>query len=220
MEELENILNYTFKDSGLLKQAVTHGSYVSDLHQNYERLEFLGDRVLGLTVSNLLYKLFPEEEEGSLSQRYVGLVCKETVSSVALSLNVDKYIYVANEEIRTNENVMCDICEAIIGAIFIDGGYNEAVKFIHAHWTSLVDKNIEPPKDAKTKLQELAHAKSLGSPIYKLVKREGSEHEPVFHMSVSLSNLTSQMGIGRNKKLAEQEAATKMIKEIGAKHGK
>ena len=220
MEELENIINYKFKNVGLLKQAMTHGSYVSDLHQNYERLEFLGDRVLGLCVSNMLYKIFSEEEEGKLSQRYVGLVCKETVSAVALSMNMDKFVVVANEEIRTNENVMCDICEAVIGAIFTDGGYDEAVKFVNTHWLGLVDRNIEPPKDAKTRLQELAHLKSLGNPVYKLISREGSEHEPLFHMAVHLSNLHPQRGNGRNKKLAEQEAAMKMIEEIGAKYGK
>ncbi|MDD4556914.1 MAG: ribonuclease III [Alphaproteobacteria bacterium] len=220
MDKLQKIIDYQFKDDSLLQQATTHGSYVADLHKNYERLEFLGDRVLGLCVSKMLYKLFPEEEEGKLSQRYVGLVCKETVSAVALELGFDKYIVVANEEIRTNENVMCDVCEAIIGAIFIDGGYDEAVKFVRAHWRGLIDRNIEPPKDAKTTLQETAHLKSLGNPVYALVSREGSEHEPIFHMSVRLSNLPVQTGSGKNKKLAEQEAAAKMLSVIGGKHGK
>ena len=215
IEELEKILGYKYKNPALLKQALTHSSHASKVEENYERLEFLGDRVLGLTIASLLYKIFPKEPEGSLSQRHTGLVCKETVAQVAKSLQLDKYMIVANEEIRENENVLCDVCEAVIGSIYIDSDCVAAIDFVNAHWRELIDKNVAPPKDAKTMLQEKAHAKGRGVPVYKLEGREGSEHEPVFHISVTLKGLPPEIGEGRNKKLAEQEAAAKMLKKLG-----
>ena len=214
IEELEKILNYKYKNPALLKQALTHSSFASDVEKNYERLEFLGDRVLGLSIASLLYNIFPHEPEGSLSQRHTGLVCKETVAMVAKTLQLDKYMIVANEEIRDNENVLCDVCEAVIGSVFIDGDCVEAIKFVNQHWRELIDKNVAPPKDAKTALQEVAHAKGRGVPVYKLEGREGSEHEPIFYMSVSLKGVAPEVGEGRNKKLAEQEAAAKMLKKL------
>ena len=214
IEELEKILNYKYKNPALLKQALTHSSFASDVEKNYERLEFLGDRVLGLSIASLWYNIFPHEPEGSLSQRHTGLVCKETVAMVAKTLQLDKYMIVANEEIRDNENVLCDVCEAVIGSIFIDGDCVEAIKFVNQHWRELIDKNVAPPKDAKTALQEVAHAKGRGVPVYKLEGREGSEHEPIFYMSVSLKGVAPEVGEGRNKKLAEQEAAAKMLKKL------
>lgn len=218
-ESLEKILGYTFENKQLLVQAVTHSSHTSKLTENYERLEFLGDRVLGVAIASLLYRIFPNEPEGSLSQRHTALVCKETVADVALTLSLDKYMIVANEEIRENENVLCDVCEAVIGAIFIDAGCDVAVNFVNNHWKELIDKNVAPPKDAKTLLQEVAHSLGLGNPVYKLVRREGSEHEPVFFMAVSLNGVADQEGEGRNKKLAEQGAAAKMLDFLGKKYG-
>lgn len=214
-QELEEILGYSFKNRALLKQALMHSSYTSKISENYERLEFLGDRVLGLAIASLLYKIFPNEPEGSLSQRHTGLVNKDRVSEVALSLQLQKFVIVANEEIRENENVMCDVCEAVIGAIFMDGGCEGAVNFVNSHWKELIDKNVAPPKDSKTCLQELAHELSLGTPLYRVTGREGSEHEPIFHIEVSFSDGKAAQGQGRNKKLAEQEAATRMLKKLG-----
>lgn len=218
MQNLEKILGYSFKNKALLKQATTHSSYSSKLSDNYERLEFLGDRVLGVAIASLLYRMFPDEPEGSLSQRHTGLVCKETVSEVALSIGLDRFIIVANEEIRENENVLCDVCEAVIGAIFVDGGCDVAVNFVNSHWKELIDKNVAPPKDAKTTLQEIAHIKGLGSPVYRLLRREGSEHEPIFYMSVSLKGVPDCEGEGKNKKLAEQCAACRMLEFLGEKN--
>ncbi len=219
LEKLEKILGYSFKNKHLLKQALTHSSYTSKLTENYERLEFLGDRVLGLTIAALLYRMFPNEPEGNLSQRHTGLVNKDCVSEVAKHLGLDKFVILANEEIRENENVLCDVCEAVIGAIFIDAGCEQAVDFVNQHWKDLIDKNVAPPKDAKTMLQEAAHNLGLSSPQYKLIGREGSEHEPLFHMEVSFSNGVAETGVGRNKKLAEQEAAAKMLVKLGVKNG-
>ena len=213
-DKLQDILKYKFKNQHLLELALTHSSHSSDVHQNYERLEFLGDRVLGLSVAALLYQIFPDEPEGSLSQRFVGLVCKETVAQMAQTLQLDKFMIVANEEIRSNENVLCDVCEAVIGAIFIDAGDDEAINFVETHWRDLIDKNIEPPKDSKTKLQEVSHAKNLGQPEYILLKREGAEHDPVFHIGVKVKGHDMTVGCGKNKKLAQQEAAAKMLEVL------
>ncbi|MDR1694619.1 MAG: ribonuclease III [Lactobacillaceae bacterium] len=217
---LEKKISYKFNDVKLLEQALTHSSHTSKFDENYERLEFLGDRVLGLCVAKMLYDIFPNDVEGNLSQRYMGLVCQETVADVARSLELDRHIVVANEELRVNDSVLCDVCEALIGAIFIDGGFEKARSFIKSHWAELIEKNTQPPKDAKTALQEIAHVKSLGVPVYNLVNREGSEHEPTFYMSVSFDNVKPQFGHGKSKKIAEQEAAEKMLDYLGVGHGK
>ncbi len=214
IENLEKILDYKYQNIGLLKQALTHSSVSADIDKNYERLEFLGDRVLGLTIAALLYKIFPHEPEGSLSQRHTALVCKETVAMIAKHLELDKFMIVANEEIRENENVLCDVCEAVIGSIYIDSDCDRAIEFVKVHWKDLIDKNVAPPKDAKTKLQEESHAKGYGAPVYKLEERKGSEHEPIFYISVDIEGLTPEIGKGKNKKLAEQEAAAKMLKKL------
>ena len=155
---LEQIIGYQFKNKKLLKQALTHSSTTTHTGNNYERLEFLGDRVLGVAIASALYTTFPQEPEGSLSPRHTRLVCKETVSEIAKQLQLDKYMYVANPEIRENENVLCDVCEAVIGAIFIDAGCSEAINFVNQHWQEWLHKGLTPPKDSKTKLQEIAHA--------------------------------------------------------------
>lgn len=214
IENLEKILGYTYKNKKLLQQALTHSSVSPHVTDNYERLEFLGDRVLGLAIASLLYRIFPGEPEGSLSQRHTGLVCKETVALVARNIKLGEYMDVTNQEIRDSENILCDVCEAIIGSIFMDAGCEEAIKFVNEHWRELIDKNVAPPKDAKTSLQEIAHIRGYGVPIYKMEGRKGSEHEPIFYISVSLKNLPPEIGEGRNKKLAEQEAAAKMLKRL------
>ncbi len=211
MEDLQRILRYTFKDVGLLYKAITHASINPDSKANYERLEFLGDRVLGVSVASLLYKLFPDEPEGSLSQRFVGLVCKETVADVALKLGLDSFMLVNSDDLRQNENVLCDVCEAVIGAIYVDAGVDAAIEFVDNHWRELIDKNVAPPKDSKSKLQEVAHAMGFGTPNYKVIAREGSEHEPLFSVEVSLGNDKNAIGKGRNKKMAEFAAAKALL---------
>ena len=214
MEELQQILKYQFKNKTLLSKALTHGSVNPDVLANYERLEFLGDRVLGEAVANLLYNIFPNESEGNLSQRFVRLVRKETVAEVALSLKLNEFIKVANEELRNNVNVLCDVCEAIIGAIYVDGGSDASIEFVNQHWRELIDKNVAPPKDAKSRLQEIAHVKGFGVPQYKVVGREGNEHEPIFEVEVSLGIGKCVTAKGRNKKVAEMAAAEAMLEKI------
>ena len=219
LEELEKSLGYHYKDLNLLKHALTHSSCSVKINENYERLEFLGDRVLGLAVAAMLCKIFPREPEGSLAQRHTALVCKDTVAEVARRLHLDKYLFVGNEEIRSNENVLCDVGEALIASIFKDGGFDAAFALVSRNWSDLIDKNTTPPKDAKTSLQEVAHIRGWGVPVYKVVRREGSEHEPVFYISVQVGG-REEVGSGRSKKLAEQNAAGKVLDTLGEKYVK
>lgn len=214
IEQLEAILKHKFKKPELLHKALVHSSVNSHADHNYERLEFLGDRVLGVSIASLLYRIFPHEPEGNLSQRFTGLVCKETVAQVGRSLRLGDFMIVANEDIRENENVLCDVCEAVIGAIYIDAGVEGAINFVNNHWRELIDRHVAPPKDAKTMLQEVAHIKNLGQPAYRLIGRSGSEHEPVFEIAVSLAGAGEVTGQGRNKKAAEFDAAAKMLEQI------
>lgn len=214
MEKLQQILKYHFKDVGLLQKAITHSSVNPKVDANYERLEFLGDRVLGVAVASLLYRIFPKEPEGNLSQRFVGLVCKETVAEVAITLKLNEFMNVASDDLRYNENVLCDMAEALIGAIYIDAGVDAAIEFVNTHWRELIDKNVAPPKDSKTKLQEISHHLGFGRPSYKIIGRKGSEHKPVFEVEVSLGEDKNAYGYGKSKKLAEFAAATAMLEKI------
>jgi len=219
MDKLEQILGYSFKNKHLLEQAVTHTSITGDLAQNYERLEFLGDRVLGISVALLLYKMFPTEPEGNLSQRLMALVCKETVAEIVIELGIDAYIRSEGIDIRHNDNVLCDVGEAIIGAIFLDAGSERAIEFVQKHWSGLINTHTRPPKDAKTSLQEFAHGNGWQTPTYVEVGREGSEHNPQFFMKVVVEGHGEAVGQGHNKKIAEQNAAKKLLHELGVQNG-
>jgi len=212
---LQEILGYKFNDEKLLNQALTHSSYTTDIHRNYERLEFLGDRVLGVAVAHMLYSKFPNEPEGNLSQRHTTLVCKETVAEVVKKLGINKFIIAENEETKNSINVLCDVGEAIIGAIYIDSSLKNATQFVEKHWYELVEKYKNPPKDSKTLLQEIAWKMNLGNPEYVIEDKSGSEHMPIFTIAVCLGKKFKASGKGHNKKAAEQEAAKNMLEKIG-----
>lgn len=218
LEKLEKILGYEFKNKNLLLNAVTHGSFSSDLHKNYERLEFLGDRVLGLAMALLLFQEFPEDKEGNLSPRHMRLVCKDTVARVALDLHINEFIRAENNYLKRNLNVLCDVMEAIIGAICIDSDIQEAVNFVDRNWERFVSHESRPQRDNKTILQELSHRLKQGNPIYTLLGKRGSDHEPLFYVKVAIENGMSAEGCGVNKKKAEQHAAGVLLiklQEIG-----
>ena len=208
---LEEILDYRFQNKQLLLQALTHGSYNHDISQNYERLEFLGDRVLGVAMARLLYNIFPTDPEGDLSPRFTRLVRTETVAQVALDLNLNKYIRAENRQLCRNKNVLCDVTEAIIGAICIEAGFETAIDFVERNFKPLINQNSEPLKDKKTLLQEVSHQLKAGNPVYELVKKEGSEHEPVFFIQVTVTGHGTAVGSGKNKKIAEQNAAAQLL---------
>lgn len=215
MEKLQQILQYHFKNQRLLQQALTHSSVTGNEHRNYERLEFLGDRVLGMTMAHLLYNMFPNDREGDLAQRHVKLVRAATVAEVAKRLHIDDYIIAKDKETAQGINVLCDVGEAIIGAIYIDSNIEEAIAFVERNWRDMIDKESGSEKDFKTRLQEEFHARKLPSPTYEVVSKSGSEHEPIFCVKVVMNDKLSACGEGKNKKEAEQRAAENLLKIIG-----
>lgn len=217
MSDLEKILKYKFNNIKLLEQALTHSSVTGNEHRNYERLEFLGDRVLGMTMAHLLYTKFPHEKEGVLAQRHVRLVCADAVAEVVKRLHIDDYIIAKDRETAQSINVLCDIGEAIIGAIYIDSDIEHAIDFVERNWYDMID-SAGSQKDFKTRLQECFHSLKHPLPVYEVVSKEGSEHEPVFTVKVSFDESTYALGKGKNKKLAEQQAAEKLLKIMGNKN--
>ncbi|MBQ2884905.1 MAG: ribonuclease III [Alphaproteobacteria bacterium] len=216
MQKLQQTLGYTYKTQKLLKQALTHSSYTSDIHKNYERLEFLGDRILGVTIADMLCQTFVDEPEGSLARRFTQLVCKETVADVALKLGLDKYIITANPEIRTQVNVLCDVGEAIIASIYLDSKDMQiAQDFIKKYWLPLLNVNSEPVKDYKSMLQEYSLSIKLSLPCYELLEKTGLEHSPTFVVKAIVDKYSAS-GTGKNKKQAEQNAAHNLLKLMGA----
>ncbi len=212
MKELQKKLGYVFKNADWLKQALTHSSLSSDIHKNYERLEFLGDRILGVTVADMLCQTFANEAEGELAQRFVHLVCKETVAEVMRNLKVADYIEAANPEVCNKDTVLCDVGEAIIAAIYHDSeNLTTAQDFVRMHWRGLIDRKSQPIKDDKTHLQEFAAKLTLPMPQYQLVAKTGPEHAPRFEVKVMVGEQFEAYGNGSTKKQAEQEAAAHMI---------
>jgi len=216
--KLEGVLNYQFRDPALLERAVIHSSAVKDRTQSYERLEFLGDRVLGLCISDMLYKRFPLEQEGDLGYRFTALVRAEALSLVADKLDLGTYLVMSNGEIdsggRRNPGILANACEALIGALYLDGGIETARQFILAHWSDLLEKDLTPQKDAKTNLQELAQKQGKSLPSYEIVSRSGPDHAPQFCVSVNIEGIPPAAGSGSSKRAAEQNAAEIMLSQI------
>lgn len=215
MEKLQQILQYRFNNIKLLQQALTHSSVTGNEHRNYERLEFLGDRVLGMTMAHLLYNIFPNDREGVLAQRHVKLVRAETVAEVVKQLKIDDYIIAKDKETTQSINVLCDVGEAIIGAIYIDSNIEEAIAFVERNWRGLIDMaDTGSEKDYKTQLQEKFHALKKPAPIYDVVNKEGTEHEPIWTVKVMFNDELFALGHGKNKKAAEQQAAQNLLQKM------
>lgn len=211
---LERRLGYRFSDPTLLLTALTHASTESAAHETYQRLEFLGDRVLGLIVTEMLLKAFPQAPEGELSLRLAELVRKETCAQVAVALDMGAALRVgggkANRAALLTTNVLGDICEAVIGAIYQDGGLEAVRTFIAANWkdrlgTSLLTRN------AKAALQEWAQAEGIGVPAYAIASKSGPDHDPRFEVEASVGTLAPARGSGRTRREAEQAAATSLL---------
>ncbi len=212
--ELEKKLNYSFYDKSLLEKALTHTSAISPakrVEQSYQRLEFLGDRVLGLAIANLLHKRFPQSNEGELSRTLNSLVRKETCAKVAKQLNLDEFIILGESEAKSGgankEAILGDVCEAIIGAIYRDGGFDEAHKFVEEFFAPLIDEAKLKRTDSKTALQEWAQANNLSLPKYTELSRTGPDHAPTFTIGVKIDNYEQASAKASSKKLAEQRAA-------------
>jgi ribonuclease III len=223
-DEFEARIGYRFRDPALLEQALTHISALTGLRNragSYQRLEFLGDHVLGLVVSDMLFRAFPKADEGEMSRRLADLVRKEACADVARTIELGEAVRLgaseANAGGRSRTAILADVCEALIGAIFVDGGYPAASAFIERLWGVRMRRPARPLRDSKTALQEWAQARGLPTPAYREVERKGPDHDPEFRVKVELPDLIPAEGLGRSKRAAEQAAAAAMLTHAGVK---
>ncbi len=211
---MHKITGYNFKDESLLEEALSHPSVAED-GKNYERLEFLGDAVLSLVVSEMLYTNFPDEKEGALAKRRSALVCGETLSKVAQEIGLGEHIRMGVGEDasggRENPANLENAMEAVIAALYLDGGLEVAREFVLKNLEPLAQEMTSPPKDPKTHLQEWAQARGLPVPEYRVVSEEGPSHEPVFTVEVGLPGYPPAQAQGASKRKAEREAAANML---------
>jgi ribonuclease-3 len=220
---LEKTIGYHFKDAVLLDHALTHVSAITGGNRagSYQRLEFLGDHVLGLVISDMLFRAFPKADEGELSRRLADLVRRETCAEVARQIDLSAALKIgaseANAGGRTRTAILADVCEALIGAVFLDGGYGDAAAMIERLWGERMRVPARPLRDAKTMLQEWAQARGLPTPAYREIARTGPHHNPEFRVAVALPNLEQAEGLGSSKRAAEQAAAAAMLTREGVK---
>ena len=212
IEDIEKNLKIKFKDKNLLIQSLTHKSY--DKNINNEKLEFLGDRVLGFVIAKELLKLYPKEKEGILDKKLASLVNKKKCYDVCKFLQLNKIIKTSTSNKINNiiENkIISDACEAIIGAIFLDQGIKVAEKVILYLWSTDLKNSVKTEIDAKTRLQEYSLKEFKVLPIYKLLESKGPNHKPIFKIQVKIKNSKPEFGLGSSKKIAEQNAANKLM---------
>ncbi|HTH15922.1 MAG TPA: ribonuclease III [Magnetospirillum sp.] len=222
LQDLAQRLGHRFANPSLLTQALTHPSVVQGRAPRkatpYERLEFLGDRVLGLVVADMLFHRFPNEPEGALARRHAALVRREALARVAQIIGLPEHLVLSRGEEeaggRANPGLLADACEAVIGALFADAGFEVAQAFVRGAWTSLMDEAAAPPKDAKTALQEWAQGRGKKLPVYTTVGMDGPPHEPTFKISVEVEGLETVTAQGASKRAAEQAAATAMLEKV------
>ena len=213
LKEFEKIIKYNFKKSAILTKALTHKSYDNNI--NNEKLEFLGDRVLGLVISEKLLEKFPEEKEGIIDKKFANLVNKKTCLLIAKKINLKKYILLGSSHKkleRSADKISSDCLEAIVGAIYIDGGLKSVEKFILNFWNEHLLKSNVTLIDSKTKLQEFSLKKFKELPKYVFFKKTGPQHRPLFKTEVQIPNSKKIIGIGSSKKNAQQNAAFKLLK--------
>jgi ribonuclease-3 len=219
--ELENRIAYRFTDPALLESALTHISALRGAHRagSYQRLEFLGDHVLGLVISDMLFRTFPKADEGELSRRLADLVRKETCAEIARAVDLGAAIRVgaseSNAGARSRLAILADVCEALIGAVYLDGGYKAAEALVQRLWEARLSATAQPLRDPKTLLQEWAQARGLPTPAYREVARSGPDHNPEFRVAVQLPAFAPAEGMGRSKRAAEQAAAAAMLAREG-----
>lgn len=216
--KLQDTLGHRFSDAGLLSRALVHASSTEDRKQSNERLEFLGDRVLGLVVAEVLFERYPNEDEGELARRYAGLTSREGLVRVAAAIDLDRFILAQHGDVetakRSQASVAADTLEAVLGALYLDGGLAPAKAFIAKRWDALMEEDLSPPKDAKTSLQEWAQARGLGLPAYEVVTCDGPDHAPTFTISVAIKGHGAKTGQGGSRRSAEQAAAMALLQTL------
>lgn len=216
---LQATLGHVFADQSLLNTALTHMSAEGSRLESYQRLEFLGDRVLGLSIADMLFMRYPRAAEGDMSRRLADLVRKETCAEVALAWDLGAFMRLGEGEIlagaRKNKAILADACEAIIGAVFIDGGYAAARGLVERGFGERLLKPVRPLRDAKTALQEWAQGQGYQTPTYSERGRSGPDHAPVFRVAARIPGLTDAEAQGQSKRLAEQAAAEAFLRREG-----
>ena len=214
-QNLEKKINVKFKNINLLTQSLTHKSF--DSNKNNEKVEFLGDRVLGLVIAKKLLELYPDEKEGILDKKFASLVNKNTCLQIAKNIELQKYILTfnpKNKSVKLEDKVLADSCEALIGAIYLDRGFIAVEKIILDLWKKQIKESIITQIDAKTKLQEFSLKKFKKLPIYKTISNTGPRHKPVFKVGVKVFNSKYYIAEGKSKKDAEQNAAILCVNNI------
>jgi ribonuclease-3 len=226
-------LGHRFAGPHLLELALTHRSLAQEERRHmlpgpvkraagpahgYERLEFLGDRVLGLCVADMLLEAFPTEAEGPLARRHSQLVRRETLSEVASAIGLEAHIRLsaADAAARNNPSLLADVCEAVIGALYLDGGLPAAASFVRREWATRMKAVLAPPKDAKTGLQEWAQGQGKPLPVYEVVASDGPPHQPIFTIAVHVEGEAPAEGVAGSKRLAETAAAEALLARLSA----
>ena len=224
---VEQQIGHVFADPALLTTALTHVSALknpADRWGSYQRLEFLGDHVLGLIVSDMLFRTYPNADEGELSKRLADLVRRETCADVAKGMGLFDAIKLGavgagDASDRLRKSVLGDICEAVIGAVYLDGGYPAAQKMVERAWSDRLKKPMRALRDSKTVLQEWAQGKGLPTPTYREVERTGPHHSPQFRVAVDLPGMAAAEGVGSTKRAAEKAAASALLAREGVPGG-
>jgi len=215
VKQLGKITGHRFRDKTLLLQALTHSSMQDADRGNYERLEFLGDRVLGLVIAEMIYRLFPDATEGELSVRLNALVNAEACAQIAEEIGLPDMIHMGVEmrslKGRRLGNMYADVVEAVIAVIYLDGGLEAVRPFIYRYWDRRVRQSESQRRDAKTELQEWAHRQGGAQPLYRVLKRKGPDHDPMFEVEVWVSGFASAKGKGQSKRQAERAAAEELL---------
>ena len=214
-QNLEKKIKINFKNRDLLKRSLTHKSF--DKENNNEKIEFLGDRVLGLVMAKKLLEIYPNEKEGILDKKFAALVNKNTCLQIANKLDLHKYILTFNTKSKKKvieDKVLADSCEALLGSIYLDKGFNAVEKIILSLWSSHIKDSVITKIDAKTKLQELSLKKFKTLPIYKIISNTGPRHKPLFKVAVKLIDSKFYVAEGKSKKDAEQNAASICLQNI------
>jgi ribonuclease III len=218
-DELLEKLEYQFQNPELLNEALTHVSDPQAAGQSYQRLEFLGDRVLGLAIAETLYKTFPNAPEGELSRRLAELVRRESCAEIAMAWDIGPYLKLGAGEAhsgeRRNPTILADVCEAIIGAVFLDSGYEAAQSLIERSFKPLLEAPRRPLRDPKSALQEWAQGRGLPPPSYTVAEQTGPDHAPKFRVMVKVKGTETEFGHGTSKRIAEQAAARSLLLREG-----
>lgn len=216
IEDLQKRIGYAFQDQDLLAQALTHSSVKDE--SNYERLEFLGDRVLGLIVAELLFNAFPDEKEGDIAKRHAALVQGPTLAEIATELNLGAVMNLSDAERVAggfeNENILSDVFEALLGALYLDGGLEPVKKLLSGLLKDRLHTFKAPPQDPKTELQEWLQARGHAVPEYRIIEKEGPDHAPVFVIELLAESQSPVQARGPSRRQAEKAAAEKMLSSL------